>query len=306
MAANRSLIFILTITLTTLACGLQPGSNSPEVAPATITIPAPTALPGLSVEQVKNAQYKLGVRDDHASVQLTDGKFQQGTDNTTLDFARVDMIDSVSLGDLTGDGVNEGATVVYENYGGTGEFGFLTIYSNQNGTPAFVTSSMIDDRPQVGEVTIENGEVKLDAVIHGINDPGCCPALQTFQWYRLVGTTLRLSKYISNSPDGQPHEIVISGPYSGDASQSVHLTGTITMAPFENTLSYHLTDISGTDLISGPIPVTAPDPGAPGTFDATIDLTVIPANSTIFLEVRDLSAADGSTIAMDSVQLTVK
>jgi hypothetical protein len=52
--------------------------------------------------------------------------------------------------------------------------------------------------------------------------------------------------------------------------------------------------------------VTAPDLGAPGTFDAPISLDGIPSGTMVYIEIQDLSAADGSLLALDTVKLTVK
>ena len=46
--------------------------------------------------------------------------------------------------------------------------------------------------------------------------------------------------------------------------------------------------------------------GAAGTFDTTIPLGNILSNTVIRIEVQDISAADGSLLAMDSVELVVK
>ena len=72
----------LILTLATLACGLvSPAPASPTVVPVQPTVPAPTvSAPTLTIDQLKNAQYQLGARDDHAVVQLTNGAYQQGTD----------------------------------------------------------------------------------------------------------------------------------------------------------------------------------------------------------------------------------
>lgn len=302
MVPHRSIKFLLILTLVTLSCGLFIPASPAVPTPA----PATQAIPQLTAEQLKNAQYELGARDDHALVQLVDGKYQQGTDTTTLDFAYIALTDFVSLGDLTGDGVNEIAAVFLENYGGTGNFGFLALYQNQNGVPVFVTSLMIDDRPQVNGLGIENNEIMLDAIVHDFDDGGCCPTFPTRRWYRVIGTTLHLMKFTSVTPGGQTREIKINLPVDGDISHSVQVKGDVTIAPFENNLSYHVIDLHGAEMAAGPLPVTAPDPGAPGTFDSLIDLSLIPAGSTIFLQIEDLSAADGSLLAMDSVQLVVK
>ncbi|MBL0347494.1 Gmad2 immunoglobulin-like domain-containing protein [Candidatus Villigracilis affinis] len=300
---------ILALTLTTLACGLTaPASNAPTPAPVQETIPAPTeAAPSLTADQLKNAQYQLGARDDRAVIQLTDGKYQQGTDATTLDFAYIGLTQFVSVGDLTGDGVNEIAAIFLENYGGTGNFGLLTIYSNVNGLPVFLTSTFIDDRPMINSMSIENGEVFLDAITHGAQDGGCCPTLPTTRRYALVNNQLRMVNYTTATPEGAKRIVEITAPVNGaEASGSVQVSGTVSIAPFENNLTYFIYDEAGNQFAAGPVMVTAPDFGAPGTFNETFTLEGIPPGTTIYLEIQDISAADGSWLAMDAVKLVIK
>ena len=299
----------LILTLATLSCGLiSPASISPMPDPIQPTIPVPTVpAPTLTADQLQKAQYQLGARDDRASVQLTDGQWQQGTDATTLDFAHVSMSEFTSLGDITGDGVDEAAAIFFENYGGTGNFGFLAIYTNVNGLPVFLSSTMIDDRPMINGLAIESGEVFLDAVIHGFEDPGCCPQLPTTRRYALVNNKLRITAYTTATPDGAIRGIEIMSPADGtQVTEFVQVNGTVSIAPFENNLSYFIYDEAGNQLGVGPITVTAPDFGAPGTFSELIPLAGIPADTTIYLEIHDLSAADGSLLALDAVKLIVK
>ncbi|MBL8076407.1 MAG: hypothetical protein JNM55_00475 [Anaerolineales bacterium] len=305
MVSGHSVKFILILASVTLACGLPTASLSPTPAPIQEATIAPTT--GLSVDQLKNAQYQLGIRDEHTFVQLTDGKYQQGTDTTTADYASIVLTDFIAFGDLNGDEINEGAAIVYENYGGTGNFAMLTIYTESNGSPTFLTSTLIDDRPIINNISIENGEVYLDATTHGIEDPFCCPTLLTTRRLALVNGQLRVVHYTTAAADGSKREIVITGPINGaEATGSVQVMGTVSVAPFENNLSYFIYDEYGNELAKGPVAVTAPDFGAPGTFDLTIALDGIPAGSIVYLEVQDISAADGSWLAMDSVKLMVK
>ena len=96
-------------------------------------------------------------------------------------------------------------------------------------------------------------------------------------------------------------------PANGTESKSnVQVSGTVSIAPFENNLSYFIYDGDGKQLASGPVPVTAVDPGASGTFSELIPLTGVPTDTTIYLDIQDISAADGSWLAMDSVKLIVK
>jgi hypothetical protein len=304
-------MLLLILILATLACGLaSPAPISPTPVPVQSTVPAPTEIPTmlpLTADSLKNAQYQPGARDDHALVQLTDGKYNQGTDATTLNYASIILTDSVALGDLNGDGVNEAATIFFENYGGTGNFGFLAIYTNVDGLPVFLSSTMIDDRPLINSMTIENREVYLDATTHGFEDPGCCPALPTTHRYALVNNQLRLTNYTTATPDGAKRSIEIMSPADGtEVSEFVQVNGTVSISPFENNLSYSMHDEAGNELAKGPVPVIAANLGAPGTFSKLIPLAGIPAGTMDYLYIQDLSAADGSILALDAVKLVVK
>ncbi len=60
------------------------------------------------------------------------------------------------------------------------------------------------------------------------------------------------------------------------------------------------------ELAVGSIPVNAPSPGAPGTFDSVISLGNVLSGAVVRLEVQDINAEDNSLFAMDSVELVVK
>jgi hypothetical protein len=290
--------FFLILTAATLACGLPTTPAAPTEIPA---------VPQLSADQLKNAQYQTGAREDEAVVQLTDGIYQQGTDATTLDYAYIGLTEFAAIGDLTGDGVNEAAAIFIENYGGTGSFAFLAIYTNVNGLPVFLYSIIIDDRPIINSISVENGEVFLDAVIHSFEDAGCCPTLPTTRKYAFANNQLRLTNYTTAIPGGTKRVIEITSPINGtEPTGSVQVSGTVSIAPFENNLLYIIYDQAGSQLAAGPVAVTAPDPGAPGAFNELIALTGIPAGTIIHLEVQDVSAADGSLLALDAVKLVVK
>ena len=239
-------------------------------------------------------------------VQLTDGKYEQGVAGST-DFISVSVTDFVARGDLNGDGEDEFAALVAENYGGTGTFVFLAVFADMDGTPVFQTSTLVDDRPQLNALSIENNEIFLDAVIHGFEDPMCCPALRTTRRFRFVERQLDMTEYTTFTPDGRPRTITITAPASGaETYSSVQIRGNVTIAPFENNLVYRIYDVSGIELSVGAISVSATDLGAPGTFDAIIPIGSALSGAVIRLEVQDVSAADGSLFAMDSVELVVK
>lgn len=313
MASRYSLILAVAVIL----FGCRPATPPPSPSDQTQTAPTsgiestsipalPTTVPKEATE-IRNAEYQLGATDVLQVVQLTDGKFEQGTPGSD-DFISVFVTDFVAGGDLNADGREEVAVLVSENYGGTGVFGFLAVYENVNGMLTFLTSNMVDDRPQLNALSIDNGEIFLEAVIHGPDEPMCCPTLRTMRHYRLVeGNQLDMTDYTTFTPDNRPRTITIESPANGtETFSSVQLKGKVAIAPFENNLAYRIYDVSGIELSAGPIAVNAPDLGAPGTFDVMIPLGSILSGAVIRIEVQDISAADGSLLAMDSVELVVK
>lgn len=314
MASRRSLILILLFIL----IGCRPATPPPVQTPVGQTQTTPDSSSGSpsvpqtqtsvpdQVEQIRNSEYQLGASNGIEVVHLTNGTFEQGTPGSD-DFMSISVTDFVALGDLDGDGTEEAAALISENYGGTGEFVFLAVYTNEKETWTFQTSSMVDDRPQLLELSIVDKEIFLEAMIHQTEDPMCCPTLRTMRHYRLVDNQLDMIDYTTFTPDEQPRTITIESPADGsEVFTSVPIKGKVTIAPFENNLVYRIFDVSGIELSAGAVTVTAPDLGAPGTFESLIPLGGVLSGSIIRLEVRDESAKDGSLLAMDSMELVVK
>jgi hypothetical protein len=304
MVRHHPLKLFLILTLAALACGFPTASPSPTPVPVEATVPT---LRGLTLEQINSVQYPALVREDGFVVQLVDGKYQADVDPIDVNFAYIQVTQFYAFGDLTGDGAEDAAVIFLENYGGTGNFAVLAIFTNVSGEPIFLDSTLIDDRPMINNISIENGEVFIDAIVHGFEDGGCCPTLPTTRRYALVKNKLRLTNYTTDAPNGVKRIIEITSPASGtEVSGSVQITGAVSIAPFENSLSYFVYDENGDQYTVGPVNVLAPDFGAPGTFDETITFAGIPAGTVIYLEIQDISAADGSLLALDVVKLVVK
>jgi len=309
-AKTKRRLLLFTIFL----FGCSPASPSPTPAPvaeATLTpVPpataAPTSIPDYAT-RIRNAQYQLGATDALRIVQLTDGKFEQGVFGGA-DFVSVHVTDFIAKGVFNGPGDNQYAVLVSENYGGSGTFVFLAVYADVNGTPKFLASTMVDDRPQLNALSIQDDEIYLDVVVHGSQDPMCCPALRTLRHYQFdrLGL-LMMTDYTTFTPDGRPRTITIETPVSGtETYSSVQFRGSVAIAPFENNLAYRIYDIGGIELAAGSINVTATELGGPGTFSSVISLGNILSGSVVRVELQDISAADGSLFAMDSVELVVK
>jgi hypothetical protein len=308
MVSRRTLILFLTVFL--FACRpatAPPPSNETQTSATQATaIPATATTAPDEVKEIRNGQYQLGAADVPRFVQLTNGKFDQGTQGGP-DYVSVSMTDFIAVGDLTGDGKEEVAALVSENYGGSGVFVFLAVYQNVEGKLSFQTSTLVDDRPKINALSIKNGEISLDMVIHGSNDPMCCPTLRTTRQYRFVDNLLDMTNYTTFTSDGKPQTIKIESPEDGaQVFSSVPIKGSVAITPAEKNLMYHIYDVSGIELSAGQIPVTVAKPGGQGTFDALIPLGKVLSGAVIRIEVQDTDAADASLLAMDSVELVVK
>ncbi len=307
MVPHRSLSWILTFSLLLTACRTFASSSPTPDSPPQTDIPASTATPAPDyVDRLRNAEYQLGLTDSPQIVQLTDGKFSKG-EPAGMEFTVVTMTDFTARGDLNGDGVDEYAAIVAENYGGTGTFVFLAVFTEAEGTLKFQTSVLVDDRPLINDLSIASGAIFLDTTTHNTDDPMCCPTLRNERHYRLSHNHLRLADYVTFTPDGRPRTLTISSPADRtEVFRSITIKGSVAIAPFENNLVYRILDLGGVELAAGSITVNAAEAGAPGTFEQTILLGNVLAGTVIRLEVQDVNAEDGSLFAMDSVELVVK
>lgn len=305
--ASHTLKWIFVLCLLLTACrSFASDSPTPPPTPEPTSLPdTPTPAPDY-VTWLMNAEYQLGLTDALRVVQLNDGKFEQGAPGD-VDYISATLTGFAARGDLNGDGLDEYAALVAENYGGTGVFVFLAVFNDVDGKPTFWTSALVDDRPRLNDLSIASGQIFLDATTHGADDPMCCPTLRTTRHYRLINNRLKMTDYVTFTPDGRPRAIAIESPADGtEVFKSVPLRGSVTIAPFENNLEYHIFDLGGVELAAGSIMVSAPDLGAPGTFDQIILLGNVLSGTVVRIEVQDVSAEDGSLFAMDSVELVVK
>ena len=151
MASRGSLILVLLVVL----IGCRPATPPPASLEETQSAPesnGSTSSPGQStsvpdqVQELRNVQYQPGAADTLQVVQLTDGNFEQGTPGSD-GFMSIFLTEHVAMGDLNGDGTEEAAALISENYGGTGVFVFLAVYSQVGGAWTFQTSTIASYGP---------------------------------------------------------------------------------------------------------------------------------------------------------------
>jgi hypothetical protein len=175
----------LTQTQVSQAQTLTSQAQPTHTSTSTLT---PSPPPFNPLAQLRNSPYQLS---SSQIVQLIDGKYEHGTPDNP-DFVSVSLTDFVTLGDLNADGISEVVALISENSGGTGNFVYLTVYANVNGTLSFQKSIFVDDRPGLHELSIENNEIVLAATVHRLEDPLCCPTWDRILRYRYINGQLVL------------------------------------------------------------------------------------------------------------------
>ncbi|HWT78119.1 MAG TPA: Gmad2 immunoglobulin-like domain-containing protein, partial [Candidatus Methylomirabilis sp.] len=131
-----------------------------------------------------------------------------------------------------------------------------------------------------------------------------CPSQPVKEWFRLTQGGLFLDELVSQAANGVKRSIQIDKPAAGDqVGSTIQLTGSETVAPFENNLVYRVYDETNQQLGEGSITAKSEGTGGPVTFDAAVNLPTIPPGKEFWVSVMDLSAKDGSTLAQASVRL---
>ena len=311
---NRKILLpIFALALAVLACQFQTGTAipaSPTPAPATNTpLPAtptatflPTTPAGLTLDMLRNGTYFAP--SYNRTVKLVNGAFSEGSGS---DQYTVRMQESVAFSDLNGDGVGDAAILLVENGGGTGEFESVVAVLDAGGVPTQAGQVLLGDRVQIKSMAINSGTLALEMLVQGPNDPMCCPSQAETQSFRMVDNTFWQTSLVSRTPDNHDRSITISAPADGTSvTNPFTVSGKVTIAPFENTLTYRLFLPDGTKVNEATLLVDSGGiAGGQGTFSQPFNFSNAGISGPVVLQFLDLSPADGSTLALGSVVLNV-
>lgn len=95
-----------------------------------------------------------------------------------------------AAGDLNGNKEEDAAAVLVLNTGGSGSFYTLAAVLSEAGGARHAASASLGDRIVVKSIAISGGVIRLDLIVHGPNDPLCCPSQAAARQFRLKGSTL--------------------------------------------------------------------------------------------------------------------
>jgi hypothetical protein len=171
--AFRVIMFVVFSALTVALAG--------TAAWAYVALPRATShaatnvtYPPLSMDALKNLTYKID--DDSITLQEGMREFipdaEQGMHEKTIAVYLTDH----AFGDLDGDGSIDAIAVLQKSDGGSGIYYYLAPVFNDKGTgKQYGKVYVLGDRLQFRSVSIHDGKVTVELMMHGPNDGLCCP-----------------------------------------------------------------------------------------------------------------------------------
>lgn len=300
-----------TATSATTTTSATSTTSTTSSIPTTVTSTLPgESGKGLTLEQARNAEITGTFDQTVMSFTLVDGSYSGPRSGDDPSPVTATISDTVALGDLNGDQTDD-AAIALTITSDTEASQFIVVLVAKGGEPVSGGSHPVDAGSRIDGMSIAEGEIFVEAMVPGPEDPQGQPTVPITATYRLplaegTGWSLLHASQTSQTPAGDVREITITYPEPGASLSFVALIkGTVTIAPFENNLVYRVFDSEMVQRAEGPVTVDAPDLGAPGTFELPLGLIDMGCTGWVTVTISDLSAADGSILAMDSIELQV-
>lgn len=168
---------VLLVISALLLAGCASGSN--EGADTSITM-----------EQLANMEYQSEFTKS-GTAPLENGEYSEQAAPGSATQTSVMLTEHVAFGELNGEPA--AAVVLVTDPGGSGTFYTLYVVENQDGGLVDVASTDLGDRVQINSLAIEDGQIVVDMVAHGPDDPMCCPTQEVVKRYELQNELIEVS-----------------------------------------------------------------------------------------------------------------
>ncbi len=166
---------------------ISTATSPPTATPAAAAV-KPAAAP-LTLDALKNAEYPSDFPAG-GKARLSDGKYVEEIAPGAASRLVITLHPVYAMGDLNGDGADDAAAILVANSGGSGTFSHLVAVLNEGGKPKPVAVALLGDRVKVEALSIKSGEIVIEMVIQGPQDPLCCPTQKTTRSFKLQGDKL--------------------------------------------------------------------------------------------------------------------
>lgn len=151
---------------------------------------APTRPAALSIESFKNMDFRSSFTIS-GRAPLKDGEYREPGAPGSASETVVRLAEPIVFGELPDAQVAAVMPLATET-GGSGTFYELALVIDLNGEPLNIASVFLGDRIQINAIDFENGQIVVDLIKQGPDDPMCCPTLNVLQKYALEGAGLDL------------------------------------------------------------------------------------------------------------------
>ena len=192
-------LLTLFLLLSAFACKTAPTVATTAAAPAAAPMPikeeikqSTTHVSFISETELENIEYH-SVSAQKGAVKLHRGVFRKNIS----DKSKTEIITALShhIAYGTFSGKREGAAAVLITLaGGTAAYHDLAVVIKTGGRLKNVATTSIGDRIQIKSLSIENGYIIANMLVHKKKDPACCPSQEVVRKYELQGNKLVLVK----------------------------------------------------------------------------------------------------------------
>ena len=134
---------------------------------------------------------------DYGEIPLQNGIYENEVQRFAVNF--VDRPGSIAFGDLNKDGVEDAATLLVVNSGGSGSFVYLSVVINQLGTQAMIAPLFLGDRVKINSIAIAQDQITVDMIAHGFDEPLCCPSKKVTRVYKVQPQLVQVAEKKASS-----------------------------------------------------------------------------------------------------------
>ena len=135
-----------------------------------------------------NASYPLEYSST-GTAQLTSGEYREAASDNSASEIVIQLSDQMAVGELS-NGQQGAVVILVSQTGGTGTFYDLAILTEQDGEYVVAAVTYLGDRIIINDLSITDGQIVVDMVVQGQDDPFCCPTQHVIQTYELQNEEL--------------------------------------------------------------------------------------------------------------------
>ncbi|MEM7344063.1 MAG: WG repeat-containing protein, partial [Chloroflexota bacterium] len=140
--------------------------------------------------------------DPYGFVTFEEGEYRHQIDPNFAAELRILLTDEMAFGDLDGDDETDAVVIFATDSDGGGPIYQVGVVTSQEGALHHIDTKFLGDGIKIGALSIEEGEVVIDLVVHGPEDPLCCPTLETTRRYYLLNNNLIHAGPLFSHSDG--------------------------------------------------------------------------------------------------------